>query len=292
MTDAVQIFCSASRELAQLRDKARSDLHEVREAKKAAQAVLLELHDGNEAVCELPEGTFCLRVKTTTTRPAQPLGVIDRMTAFWEEGAAAAWRSDLERDPSLDPFDALVDRIIDHAWPPAVVRRALDLRPAKASSARLQDLPTAPATSAELVANIVAAKTLVAEQMSNVKEDKKRLIETLQAAESRVIPELAQLPSGVVRKVSFDNDEAFFLRLKPPRKPPPKKVSCAKVRKHLKALLAERASLPSREAVIDRLADPNFGVALLRDTLAHFEEGAPEIDATPRVAMDRLRSCA
>lgn len=292
MADAVQVYCSTARELTQLRDKARADLREVRETKKAAQAVLLELHDGTESVCELPEGTFCVRVKTTTTRPSQPLGVLEQMRTFWEEGAAAAWRNELERDPSLDPVDALVDAIIEHAWPVPVVRRALDLRPAKASAARLQDLPPAPPASAELVANIVAAKALVMAKMTSVKEDKKRLVETLAAAESRVVPELAQLPSGMVRKVSFGDEEAFFLRLKPPRKTPPTRVSCAKVRKHLKALLAERAGLPSREAIIGRLADPSFGVALLRDAAAHFEaEGAPA-DGAPRVAMDRLRSCA
>lgn len=292
MLDAVQVYCATARELTQLQEKARADLRDVREAKKAAQAVLLELHDGDEAVCELPEGTFCVRVKTSVTRPPQPVSILEQMEAFWEDAACAAWQAELERDPALDPIDAFVERVVALSWPEPVVKRALDLRPAKGSAARLQDLPAAPATSTELVANVVAAKAFVAEQMTRVKEDKKRLAEALATAERSVVPELAQLPSGVVRKVSFGEEEAFFLRLKPPRKAPPMKVSCAKVRKRLKALLAERVTLPSREAVIARLVDPAFGAALLRDAAAHFEADAQPANAAPRVAMDRLRSCA
>jgi len=290
--DAVQVYCATSRELTQLRDKTRADLREVREARKAAQAVLLELHDDHEVVAELPDGAFCLRVRTTATRPPQTCDVLQQMVGFWEDGGATAWRRELERDPTLDPVDALVERIIEHAWPPAVVRRALDVRPAKLSAARLQDLPAAPPTSSELAANIVAAKALVSTQLSAMREEKARLAENLKEAESRVIPELQQLPAGVVRKVSFNEDEAFFLRLKRPRKQAPPRFSCAKVRKALKAALAERANLPSRAALLDRLVDPAFGATLCQDVAGAFASQALPPDVTPRVAMDRLRSCA
>jgi len=292
MTDGVQLYCSTARQLEQIERKAREDLQEVREARKAANALLLELQTEEEMVARLEEGCFCVRVKVSHRRPTQSLEVLQKMEDFWESGAAAAWRQKVMAEPELDPVASLIDAVIAASWPPAMEKRSLEIKRAKETSARVQDLPEAPAQNSPLLASVVEAKRVMSERLAAVRDDKKKLKEQRQEAERRIVPELAKLPEGYIRKVSLRDaagaEESFYLRLKPARKRPPPKVSDKKVGKAMRLLLDERVSSASRQEVVERLASPRFGVQLCRDVACSFGEEDVAV-AAPRIKLDRLR---
>lgn len=293
MSDGVQVYCSSARQLEQLQRKAKEDLQEVREARKAANALLLELQTEEEMVARLQEGCFCVRVKVTHRRPTQSMDVLQKMEDFWESGQAAAWKRQTEANPECDPVASLIDAVIVAAWPPPLEKRSLEIKRAKETSARVQDLPEAPAQNSPLLASVVEAKRIMSERLEAIREDKKKLKEQCQEAEQRIIPELAQLPDGYIRKVNLRDatggEESFYLRLKPPRKRPPPKVSDKKVGKAMKLMLEERAPSASRQDLIDRIASPRFGVQLCRDVACTLGEADAGEALGPRIKLDRLR---
>lgn len=292
MTDAVQTYCAASRQLAALQQKSKDDLQDIREAKRAANALLLEIQTEEEVVARLPEGCFSVRVKVNLRRPTQGAEIFQSMEEFWQSGKVQQWKKRLAEDPDLDPVQSLVDTVVADAWPPPVQKRTLDLRRVKESSARVQDLPETPAQTTPLLSSVVEAKRIMSERLAIVREDKKKLQEECKAAEQKIIPDLAQLPEGYIRRVNLRDsagaEESFYLRLKPPRKKPPKKFSSLKVEKALKIFIEEKVSTPSRQELVDRLASPRFGALMCREiaeTLSHVDGAV----AGPRVALDRLR---
>jgi hypothetical protein len=293
MTEGVQAYCAATRQLAEIQRKTKEDLQEIRDAKKAANALLLELQTEEEMVARLEEGCFCVRVKVSQRRPTQCMDILQKMEEYWESGRVEEWKELAARDPDRDPIESLIDAAIGSVWPPALEKRSLEIKKAKETSARVQDLPEAPPQNNPLLSSVVEAKRIMSERLASVREDKKQLEEQRKESERKIIPELSKLPDGYIRKVNLRDksgcDESFYLRLKPPRKKPPIKISCKKVEQTMKSLLEERATSTSRQEVIDRIASPAFGVTLCRDIAAFLVESAKEDVAGPRVVLDRLR---
>ena len=90
MSEPAKLYCSASRDLAALRQRTREELREVREARKAAESLLLEMQQEGETVARLPGGEcFSLRVKRTLRRPTQGPEIFEQLQAAWAEGAVA-----------------------------------------------------------------------------------------------------------------------------------------------------------------------------------------------------------
>jgi hypothetical protein len=293
MSDGVQAYCAATRQLAHIQRKTKEELHEIRETKKAANALLLELQTEEEMVAKLEEGCFCVRVKVSHKRPSQSIEILQKMEDFWESGAVQQWREAAVSDPTADPIATLVDAAIGAVWPPMLERRTLEIKKAKETSARVQDLPEAPPQNAPLLTSIVEAKRVMSERLAAVREDKKKLVEQCKEAEQKIIPELAKLPEGYIRRVNLRDaagcDESFYLRLKPPRKKPPLKLTSKKVEQAMKAVLEERATSSCRQDVIDRLASPGFGIAMCRDLAELLMTSAQHAASGPRVALDRLK---
>jgi hypothetical protein len=293
MTDGVQAYCAATRQLAHIQRTTKEDLQEIRDTKKAANALLLELQTEEEMVAKLEEGCFCVRVKVTHKRPTQGIEILQKMEEFWESGGLQEWKARVARDPDEDPVDSLIETVIGAAWPAPLEKRSLEIKKAKETSARVQDLPEAPAKNMPLLSSIVEAKRIMSEKLSSVKEDKKKLVEQCKEAEMKIIPELLKLPDGYIRKVnlrdSSGGDESFYLRLKPPRKRTIQKFTSKKVEVALKNFLQERAPCNSRQAVIDRIASPRFGVSMCRDVAESLLGLAKETASGPRVVLDRLK---
>jgi hypothetical protein len=294
--DGVQVFCSATQQIGAIERKVKEDLQEVREARKAANALLLELQTEEEMVARLQEGCFCVRVKVSHRRPTQSMDVLQKMEEFWESGQVAEWKRRIAAEPELDPIASLVEAAIGMSWPPPLEKRSLEIKRAKETSARVQDLPAAPAQNSPLLASVVEAKRIMSERLATVREDKKQLKEQREEAERRIIPELAQLPEGYIRKVNLrdasGNEESFYLRLKPPRKLPPRKVSDKKVEKAMKLILEGRAPSTCRQELIDRIASPRFGVQLCRDVACTLRGAGGGAVPGPRIKLDRLRDSA
>ena len=293
MADGVQAYCSATRQLEAIERKSKEDLQEVRDARKAANALLLELQTEEEMVARLQEGCFCIRVKVSHKRPTQSMDILQKMEDFWESGQADDWKRRIANEPERDPIVSLIEAVIGVSWPPPLEKRSLEIKRAKETSARVQDLPAAPAQNSPLLASVVEAKRIMSERLAAVRDDKKKLKEQRQEAEKKIIPELAQLPEGYIRKVNLRDasggEESFYLRLKPPRKRPPPKVSDKKVEKTMRLILEERAPTACRQALIDHLASPRCGVQLCRDVASSLSEAGEGDAPAPRIKLDRLR---
>jgi hypothetical protein len=290
-SDPVHLYCKANKELAALRAQSSAELREVRDVKKTAQSLLLEMQTEPEVVAKLPDGgCYVVRVKERPARASMGPEVFQAMQDFWTSGEVEELRAELEGDPALDPIDTAVARLVEVVWPPPVTKRHLEVRAAKETSCRVQDLPQAPTSSHDLLSSIVAAKRLVGDRAASIKEDAQRLKQTCSEAEQRLIPELAQLPAGYVRRVNFkdgDAEDSFFLRLKPPRQVAKRKFSDKKVAKTLKALLGERANADQRAEVVRRICSADFGVALCRDVSELLTQ--PGELPSVRVALDRVK---
>lgn len=293
-SDHLHAYCKANRDLLSLRQKTREDLREVRQVKKTAQGLLLEMQKEPEVLSTLPDGSaYIVRIKERHARPPRGPEVFQAMEEFWTGGEAEDLKAELEADPTLDPIAEVVQRLAEVAWPPPITRRSLEVKPVKESSSRAQDLPRAPASTQELLSSVIAANGLVRERGGAIKEETQRLKQVCSEVEQRLLPELADLPEGYVRKVNLrggagEGDETFFLRLKPPRQTARRKFTDAKVCKALRALLAERALSDRRDATIHRLCSQDFGRTLCRDIseLLLREDGTKG----PKVVIDRMKS--
>jgi hypothetical protein len=296
MTDSVRVYCSAARQLEAIERKAKEDLQEVRDARKAANALLLELQTEEEMVARLQEGCFCVRVKVSQRRAVQSMDVLQKMEGFWESGRVEEWKRRIVAEAESDPIASLVEAVIEGSWPPPLEKRSLEIKRAKETSARVQDLPAAPARNSPLVASVVEAKRIMSERLAVVREEKKVLKEQQEDAERLIIPELAQLPEGYIRKVELrdasGSEESFYLRLKPPRKRPQPKVSEKTVAKTMKLILEERAPTAGRQGLIDCLALPRFGVQLCRDVACTLGAAGEKETPGPRIKLDRLHDSA
>ena len=291
MSEPAKLYCSASRDLATLRQRTREELREVREARKAAESLLLEMQREGETVARLPNGEcFSLRVKCTARRPTQGPEIFEQLQTAWADGAAALCTA-LREDPSLDPVDFFVRRLFEEAWPSPEQTTKLEVRPAKETASRVQDLPAAPAAALNLVASVAEAARVVGDRSASVREEAKRLRETCRAAEERLIPELAELPEGCIRRIDFrdaSGEESFYVRLKLPRTRPKRKFSAPKVERALRSLLAERtSSAVERNEVVARLQRHDFAATLCRDLEEALAQ--PAEPSGPRVALDRVR---
>jgi len=290
-TDYLQVYCKASKELEALRRRTSEELREVRDVKKTAQALLLEMQREPEVVASLPDGgCFVVRVKERQGRASLGPEVFQAMEEFWTGGEVEALRAELEEDLTLDPVAAVVERLVDATWPPPVTKRFLEVKPVKETAPRVQDLPRAPSNSSELLSSVVAARRLVGDRAAAIKEETQRLKQLRQEAEQRLVPELAQLPDGYVRKVNIRDgsaEDSYFLRLKAPRRALPRKFTDKKVSKALLALLAERAQSTQREELVRRLCSPDFGRTLCRDVSEMLRQ--PEPVHERKVVLDRVK---
>jgi hypothetical protein len=290
--DSLQTYCSASKELTVLKQRTSEDLKEIREARKTATGLLLEMQSEPETVAMLPDGgCYSVRVKEQQKRPTVGAEVFEAMEDFWKSDAVDQLRRELEEDATLDPVEAVVQRLIETVWPPPITKRTLDVKPAKETSARVQDLPKAPVSCTDLLVSVVAAKKLVGDRANSVREEAKRLKEICQKAEERLLPELAKLPEGYVRRVTLRDgalEDTFFLRLKAARRLPKRKFSDVKVTKTLKALFGERAQAEQRAEVVRRVCSPDLGRALCRDAAELLAQPGGETPG-PRIALDRVK---
>jgi hypothetical protein len=293
MAECLQTYCMASRRLSELQKKSKEDLQEIRDAKKAANSLLLELQPEEEMVAKLPDvGCFSVRVKVLHTRPAQPLEILTKLEDFWSSGRAQEWKARVEENPELDPMTSFLDTFLNVVWPATQTKRSLEIRPVKENSSRVQDLPEAPAQNVPLLASIIEAKRLVAARMASVREDKKKLQEQCQEAEAKIIPDLAQLPEGYIRRVDMKDSagdyESFYVRLKQPKAAPVRKVSSRALERALKGFLDEHSGVDSRQEILERMSSPAFGSSMC-DQVVQTLVASLRRETKPRIALDRLR---
>jgi hypothetical protein len=318
-TGALRTFCQTSRELAALSEDTRDRSRAVQEEKRAAQAVLKEvlLSGGDLALAERGYAVACggttYRVRPRRVKPPVPrpcAANIEPVLKLWDDPDTV--RASLESFSGLDPAAALVSFIIEAVGtqaPPAEKepKWMVEVTPYRPKG-DAEDGPPAPPEGTnvdELVGTLLQAREASLALSKEAKESRQAIEERRDAAAEEVLPQLMALPTEKkVQKINLrdseGNTEAFYLRVKPPLKARPKRLSVVEY----KAALRSAAEDAVRRFCIDALRLPatastrDFGEQLcetLRQTLTAREAAAAvghTADEQPRqrIALDRVRS--
>jgi len=323
-TGALKAFCQSSRELASLKEDARGRSRAAIEEKKAAQAVLKEVllsGGGDPAQIErgyvVSSGGATYRVRPRRVKPAPPRPTaanIEPVLRLWEDPKDA--EQALASYSGLEPASALVSFVLEGVCaktpPPEEVKWKVEVAPYRAKG-DAEDAPPPPPEGTnvdELVDTLLQARESCLALSKETKELRQAVERRRDEAAEEVLPQLQALPTEKkVQKInlrdSAGNTEAFYLRVKPPLKPRPRRISATDYKSALKAAAEDtvkRFSLDSfRLAAIGSTRE--FGeqfCATLQETLAAKEliamqaavEKSGESGARQRIALDRVRRSA
>jgi hypothetical protein len=318
-TRALRTFCQTSRELAALAGDARDRSRAVLEEKRAAQAVLKEvlLSSADPALVErgyaVSSGGATYRVRPRRVKPptVRPTAVnVEPVLKLWEDPEAV--KASLESFSGLDPATALVSFVIEavatQAPPTKEPKWKVEVIPYRPKG-DAEDGPPAPPDGTnvdELVDTLLRARVTSLALSKETKELRQVIEEKRDAAAEEVLPQLEALPTEKkVQKINLrdtaGNTEAFYLRIKPPLKPRPKRISMV----DYKAALRAAAEDTVKRFCVDAFRLPSaastkeFGEQLctaLQQTLAVKEAATMEAacacgeQAKQRIALDRVRS--
>jgi len=318
-TGALRAFCQTSRELAALAGDARDRSRTVLEEKRAAQAVLKEvlLSGADPTLVErgyaVSSGgaTYRVRPRRVKPQPARPTAAnVEPVLKLWEDPEAV--KASLESFSGLEPAAALVSFVIEataaQAPPTHETKWKVEVIPYRPKG-DAEDGPPAPPDGtnvSELVDTLLQARVASLALSKETKEARQAIEEKRDAAAEEVLPQLEALPmekkvQKIILRDTAGNTEAFFLRIKPPLKPRPKRISVG----DYKAALRAAAEDTVKRFCVDAFRLPSaastreFGEQLcdaLRQTLAVKEAAAMEAacacgeEAKQRIALDRVRS--
>lgn len=319
-TEAIRAFCQHSKELIYLNEEARDRARTAQEERRAAQAVLKEvLLSGKQESIEqgyiVSSGGATYRVRTRQVKPAPPRPTssnIEPILKLWENPVAV--QSALEAFSGLEPAAALVAFLLEAVAPKIPekeeVKWKVEVTPykPKGNSTEDDDVPPAPPQGTnvdELVETLLRARESCQTLLKETKEARQIIEHKRDEAAEEVFPLLQALPTEKkVQKINLrdrdGNAEAFYLRVKPPLKPKPKRISVM----DYKAALRTAAEDTVKRFCIDGFRLPStastreFGeqfCATLKETLATKEAIALEKASTSkgvkqRIALDRVRS--
>jgi hypothetical protein len=159
------------------------------------------------------------------------------------------------------------------------------------------ELDVAPEEWNSLVRSVVESNATMTAVGKEHKEKKAELDVLKKSAEASLISDLDALPPGSIQRVFVKDEDGgtdtYYVRVKPPRRPQKRRISCAFFRKSLKVCLsAVLSDLSSTGSV----ADPDVGQSVssaLRGVLEAKEsrDGLDGVEEGPRrVSLDKTRS--
>lgn len=315
---ALRTFCQSSRDLASLAEETKKRSKAVMEEKRAAQSVLKELLlSGSDHALVARGWTVSVKGATYRVRPRQVKPVAPRATSSNAEPVLRLWensdtvREALEKFSGLDPAAALVSYIMEASLGSrnnsAEEKWTVEVAPYR-HKGDAEDGPPAPPEGTnveELVETLLRSRASCLELSNESKEVRQAIQERRDAAAEEVLDHLKALPTEKkVQKINLKdsngNSEAFYLRIKPPLKPRPKRLSAS----DYKAALRQAAEDVVKRFCVDSFRLPStactreFGENLcetLRDVLALKEKKALEAamqkeGARQRIALDRVRA--
>ena len=292
MSETLRDLCATTRELSRLQQAVKEDLQEVRASQKAANELLVELQGAHEAKALVDGACYTVAVVVKATRPQQPLSIIERLQEQWLGQGAEEWRRLVSSRPDQDPVESLLELAVDKAWPDAKLRRSFAVKRVSAASERVSDLADVPPSSLPLLESYLQAKQLVSQRLSSVREERKELAQKKSELEDAARKELATLPEQSFRKIQFTSSErqtdCYYLKLKPPRKPPPPKISFEKLKRLLKAWIGEHFDVSLRPVFIDAMSKPDVVEGMMRDVSLQYQEMSKKPEK-PRIYMKNIK---
>ncbi len=294
-TPATQSFCEIAREAEVLRNERQEETRAARQAKKASEQLLLEaLGSCPRHFVSVDAELYVVEARVRNSFPSFTSAVVSRLPSLWDDPEAL--RARLEATGRAETQEALVDVLLEYAGGAPVRRPFLHLAPARGQEREEEAVHLRP-EHAELAAALVRARAALEEGKLAYLDQAKQLQQRRGAAEAALVEEMAPLSPGRVRRVCMQDARgapaSFYLRLKPPHRPPKKKITVRALRKHFASKLA--LLLSASETATRDLHDvclPSFRDAFLADLLPQLQsyEGTPASASRGerRVALDRV----
>jgi hypothetical protein len=305
MSDALKDFCRASRELDSLQEATRTQTRELGVAKTSATTVLRDSLIAQGDAGLLGYLAQCdgkaYRVRLRPIKPAPPKissGSMDEILKLWDAPLEIERR--LGEELALDQVACIVTLVLQALSTQCETKFRVDVRPHTCKEEE-NSLLAPPETLhvEELVHTLIHSREKSAVISKEAKECRSQIIERRDTAAEVVLPQLQALPSErKVQKLNLRDaagaTEAFYIRIKPPRKQALKKVSAAVCKKILKVTIENtlaRFAMDTFEAPAG-VARREFGEELcnsLREAFLEQEaQCAPELGET-RISLDRVR---
>ena len=291
-TQALRDFCTSAREGEIIRARRKAEKQQAQEARKAAEQVLLEtLGPGQRARFSAGSEHYVVATKERRTYSSVTSGVVDRLGALWEDPEA------LKRAITDGDGGDIVENaaaVLSLAGT-GVPRVRLYLEMGKLKNAADQELEEMAPARRELAETLMRAKCELQRGSEEHREELKRLQGQRTAAEELLVQELSVQTDQMRRVNLVETDgtaQSYFLRVKPPKAAPKKKVTPKCLTANIKELLSLEIDTLRVEASLQRLCSDDFRERFLRELrerLRAHELSGDAGERAPRIALDRVR---
>jgi hypothetical protein len=303
MQCGIRDFCMLARQVDMVNAEKKERTCDLVKNRKTAHEVLREFiaADPRSAGSVKPEYALSIGADMYKVEMKQPKvvttslssGVCDDILTLWDQSPQDI--ADIFRKPIEDPAVVLAEfieaqvfgKMEPKARPATVVVSKFKAR------ANVDPPEEAPADWKSLIESVLECNEALSAINKEHKERKSDLDKQKKVYEDKLVGELDTLPPGTIQKVSMLNadeggSDTYYVRVKPPKKLPKRKISSSFFRKTLRTCLQD--TLISMDAHVS-VSDLQVGEALcglLREKLQEKETREPE--DRRRVSLDKMRT--
>ena len=308
MSEALQQYCLASRELQRLAASQRGPLKEARESRRAALEVLTHSLDAATPpfVFDLDGVSVSVACKTQQRFAPVTADIVEEMQHLWaDDGAELAQKLLSGVDDPLETWtSALLSVLPAPRSCKRVVIKTSTLTRADASDAG--DAPAyadAPPEIRELASCAARCEGVLKERTRLTSEERKAKLALKRQAEEALVREFSRgtEQEGVARcdiavpDASGGNAvESYFVHLRPAKAAAPRRISIKLLRRKVTETLelfesvAAQARMPAQER-IRRLSDPAFGKSFCEALREALREAEAPAEGRRRLTLSRIR---
>lgn len=296
-SQAVQDFCNTSRELEALRAQRKVETSQAREAKKAAEHILIEtLGDGSRGKITIDDDPYLVRVLTRSVNSSYGSAIVDRMADLWKDPEGI--KEQVIRSDAANMLDAFVTLLCKEAGVAPRQKTCLQVTPLKGKLSQDADIQDLEASQKDIASALVRAKKDLDYGRQEHLEELHQCQSRGKEAENALIHELSQLDAGHVKRVNMVESDgsstSYYLRLKKTRSKPKRKISAKALRGYMHDMLSDTLNPMLSMQCLDTFCSEAYAQSFLktlREKLQSHELGPESEDAEPvhRVALDKLR---
>ena len=302
MQSGIREFCMINHQNEMLRDEKRSKTEVLVKNKKTAQDLLKEYiaesnqnTENTQYIVSIGEDQFRLELQQPKpTFGALGSSVCDEILSLWQD------RSDdiaqVFRSPTDEPVAAValfIEECLFASYEPKLRPASLKLTKYKAR-ANVDPPLDAPPEWKSLVQNVIESKDALSAINKEHRAKKEEITKLQKSCEDKLVTELDALPPGSIQKVNLitsegGSNDTYYVRVKPPRKLPKRKISCIFFKKALRGCIHDTLLCLDSHVPV---SDVRVGTAIcdmLRQQLEEKEIRLPD-DELRRISLDKMRN--
>lgn len=288
---ALRDFCTCTRASELLRARRKSEKQNALEARKAAEKILVEtLGQGCRARFQSGNDTYVISTKERWSYKSVSSGVVERLAQLWND--VENLKRSVTHQGEGDVVESIA-RVLTRAGT-GDPQKKIVVEAKKLPPRSHEDLNDVPEMCAELVGTLVRAKTELQKGSEEHRDEMKRVQAQKDSAEQSLVRELVTEQSAMRRINLLENDgtsQAYFLRVKPPRAPPKRKVTPKYLEQSIKELLSREMNQMRLDETLSRLCSEDFRERFLNDLRCKLRSHEISGKGAPpghRIALDKV----